>query len=375
MTSSLKGIRVVEYSPQYSGAYCTMVLAALGAEVIRIEPPKHNDNAASVYETASLCRGKRRIRMNPHNEKAREFLFRLLKTADIFVVDDDEETIDALSLTYDILSKRCPQLIYCACSSFGTTNNLFPKSVPDLIIQGLTGAMYITGSDAEHPCRCGLDMTEISTGIHAVLGCLAALLDRSRTGQGQCVDIAMFDVMMALLENPSIIALNTDISPKAVGNRDTSVFPYATLRAKDGCINISAGNDSLFARLVQALQIPELAHDPLFATNDLRMQNWTRLETLLNAAMGTKTIQEWCQILEAAGVPVGPILEMDKTLELSPIHERSLITTIHQPEIGDIKCITPAVHLSDSPISTDVFNAEPCDFDTLESPLSDPYNS
>ncbi|MBQ9396387.1 MAG: CoA transferase [Proteobacteria bacterium] len=366
MTKSLEGVRVVEYSPQYSGAYCTMVLAALGAEVIRIEPPESTACTAAPYEQASLRRGKRRIRLNLQNEKAREFLFRLLDTADIFVVDADVETIQSLDLTYEALSKRSKRLIYCACSSFGMTGSFSGKSLPDLIIQGLTGAMFITGCDAEHPCRCGLDMTEISTGIHAVLGCLAALFERRKTGTGQCVDIAMFDVMMALLENPCILSLNTDFTPTAVGNRDISVFPYATLRAKDGCINISAGNDSLFSRLAQALGIPEIATDSRFATNHLRMQNWPDLEKHLNAAMETKTIREWQPILEAAGIPVGPILEMDQTLQLCQIRERNLITTVHQPGTGDIRCITPAVRLSDSPIDTEVFNQEPSDFEEIQ---------
>ena len=362
MTKALEGIRVVEYSPHYSGAYCTMVLAALGAEVIRIEQPADVDLTADVYEMASLCRGKRRIRMNLNKEGAHDFLCRLLNTADIFVVDADAETLRSHNLTYDALSKLSKRLIYCECSSFGRTGSFSDKSVPDLIIQGLTGAMHITGSDAQHPCRCGLDMT----GDGAVLGCLAALFDRRKTGLGQCVDIAMFDVMMALLENPFIIAMNTDDTPTAVGNRDTSVFPYATLRAKDGCINISAGNDSLFSRLVLALGIPEIATDPRFASNHLRMQNWPSLEGYLNSATQNKTIHEWQQILGAVGIPVGPILEMDKTLQLCQMRERELITTIHHPGTGDIKCITPAIRLSDSPINTEVFNQEPCEFESMQ---------
>lgn len=353
---ALEGIRVIDFSRILAGPFCTMMLADLGAEVIKIERPGKGDdsraygpfvNDESLY-FMSVNRGKKSVTLNLKNPEALEFLLGLIDTADIVVENFKPGVMDHLGLGYERLSARNPRLIYCSCSGYGHSGPFALKPAYDLIIQGISGMMSITGPDPEHPCKVGMSIADVDTGVFAALGCLAALYQREKTGRGQQVDIAMFEVLMAILENAATRTLNTGKAPTAIGNRHVTICPFASIRASDGFFNIAAGNDSLFAKLATALEDPELATDPRFATNDLRLQNWTALEQRLNDAASKKTIAEWCEILDKAGVPAGPLNDMTAALEHPQVEARHIVQTVEHPNAGPYRCVASAVRLSDS---------------------------
>lgn len=354
--SALEGIRVIDFSRILAGPFCTMMLADLGAEVIKIERPGKGDdsraygpfvNDESLY-FMSVNRGKKSVTLNLKNPEALAFLLRLIDTADIVVENFKPGVMEHLGLGYETLSARNPRLIYCSCSGYGHSGPYALKPAYDLIIQGISGMMSITGPDPEHPSKVGMSIADVDTGVFAALGCLAALYQREKTGRGQQVDISMFEVLMAILENAATRTLNTGKAPTAIGNRHVTICPFASIRASDGFFNIAAGNDSLFAKLAEALGDPELSTDPRFASNDLRLQNWDALEKRLNGAASHKTIAEWCEILDKAGVPAGPLNDMSAALEHPQVAARHIVQTITHPTAGDYRCIASAVRLSDS---------------------------
>lgn len=354
---ALDNIRVVDFSRILAGPFCSMMLADLGAEVIKIERPQKGDdsraygpfvNDESLY-FMSVNRGKKSIELNLKNEKAHDFLLRLIDTADVVVENFKPGVMDHLGLSYETLRERNPRLIYCSCSGYGHTGPYQHKPAYDLIIQGLTGMMSITGPDSEHPYKVGMSVADVDTGVFAAVGVLAALYQRTRTGVGQYVDIAMFDVLMAILENAATRCLYTGVPPTAIGNHHATICPFATIRASDGFFNIAAGNDTLFIKLANALEAPEMATDPRFLTNDSRLQHWPELEKCLNDAASKKTIAEWCEILDKAGIPAGPLNNMAQALKHPQVKARGIVTTIPHPVAGDIQCIASPVRLSQSP--------------------------
>lgn len=354
---ALEGIRVIDFSRILAGPFCTMLLADAGAEVIKIERPQKGDDSRAygpfIHDESlyfmSVNRGKKSLELNLKNPRALDFLLHLIDTADVLVENFKPGVMDHLGLSYETLSRRCPRLIYASCSGYGQTGTYSHKPAYDLIIQGLTGMMSITGPDPQHPSKVGMSIADVDTGVFAALGVMMALYQREKTGRGQHVDIAMFDVLMAILENAATRCLYTGQSPQAIGNRHATICPFASIRASDGFFNIAAGNDTLFVRLVEALQIPEAATDPRFLTNDSRLQHWDELEKVLNEAASHKTIAEWCDILDRAGIPAGPLNDMNAALRHPQVQERGIVTTIPHPVAGDVKCIASAVRLSDSP--------------------------
>lgn len=353
---ALEGIRVIDFSRILAGPFCTMLMADLGAEVIKIERPGKGDdsraygpfvNEESLY-FISVNRNKKSIELNLKNPKAHDFLLKLIDTADVVVENFKPGVMDHLGLSYETLSARNPRLIYCSCSGYGHSGPLAMKSAYDLIIQGITGMMSITGPDGDHPYKVGMSIADVDTGVFAALGVVTALYQREKTGLGQHVDIAMFDVLMAILENAATRTLNTGKPPTAIGNRHVTICPFAAIKASDGFFNIAAGNDALFVKLANALEDPQMAEDPRFLTNDSRLQNWDALEARLNAAASKKTIAEWCAILDEVGVPAGPINNMAQALENPQIEARKVVTTVHHPVAGDIRTVATPVRLSDS---------------------------
>ena len=353
---ALEGIRVVDFSRILAGPFATMVLADMGAEVIKVERPEKGDDSRAygpfVHDESlyfmSVNRGKKSLELNLKNEKARELVLKLIDTSDVVVENFKPGVMKKLGLGYEVLSARNPRLIYCACSGYGQTGPYSCKPAYDMIMQGLSGIMSITGPDGAHPYRVGMSIADVDTGMFAAMGIITALYQREKTGRGQLVDIAMLDCMMSILENAACRTLNTGKAPTAIGNRHVTICPFGSIRARDGYFNIAAGNDALFVKLVDALEVPELAGDARFATNDLRLQHWPELEAALNEAASKRTIAEWCEIIDRAGVPVGPLNTMMEAVSHPQLEARGTVTTIPHPVAGDIRCIGTPLHLSDS---------------------------
>lgn len=353
---ALEGIRVIDFSRILAGPFATMILADMGAEVIKIERPVKGDDSRaygpfvegeSLY-FMSVNRGKKSIEVNLKNPKALEFILKLIDSADVLVENFKPGVMEKLGLGYETLKIRNPRLIYCACSGYGQTGPYAHKPAYDMIMQGLSGIMSITGPDSDHPTRVGMSIADVDTGMFAALGILTALYQREKTGRGQLVDIAMFDCMMSILENAATRTMNTGKAPTAIGNRHVTICPFCSIRASDGFFNIAAGNDDLFLRLAEALEAPEMASDPRYATNDLRIQNWPSLEKDLNDAAGKRTIAEWCERLDKAGVPAGPIHTLKEACAHPQLEARQTLVTIPHPVAGDVRCVASPLHLSDS---------------------------
>ena len=353
---ALEGIRVIDFTRILAGPFATMVLADMGAEVIKIERPGKGDDSRaygpfvegeSLY-FMSVNRGKKSLEVNLKNPKALELILKLIDTADVLVENFKPGVMEKLGLGYETLKVRNPRLIYCACSGYGQTGPYTHKPAYDMIMQGLSGIMSITGPDPDHPSRVGMSIADVDTGMFAALGMMTALYQREKTGRGQLVDIAMFDCMMSILENAATRTMNTGKAPTAIGNRHVTICPFCSIRASDGFFNIAAGNDDLFVRLAEALEAPEMASDPRYATNDSRLQHWPSLEKDLNAAAGRRTIAEWCERLDRAGVPAGPINTLKEACAHPQLEARQTLVTIPHPVAGDVRCVASPLHLSDS---------------------------
>lgn len=357
MAMALDGVRVVDFSRVLAGPYCSMILADLGAEVIKIERPVTGDDTRaygpfiqgeSLY-FMSVNRGKKSITLNLKNPKAIELLQSLIKTADVVVENFKPGVMKKLGLDYEALHKLNPRLIYAASSGFGQTGPWSQKPAYDLIVQGLSGIMSLTGSVGGNPRKVGISIADIDSGIYTALGVLAALFQREKTGRGQLVDISMLDCMLAILENAATRYMATGVVPRSIGNRHAIITPFSTIEASDGFFNVAAGNDSLFAKFAQCIGMAFLSADPRFDTNDHRAQNWDQLSALIHEATRQKTVQVWLDMLEQEGIPSGPINTIDKTLSNPQILARDMIRTFNHPVAGEVKCVASPLKLSDSP--------------------------
>lgn len=357
MSKALSGIRVIDFSRILAGPYCTMMLADLGAEVIKIERPVKGDdsraygpykNGESLY-FMSVNRGKKSIVLNLKNEKAKNFLIKLIQTADVLVENFKPGVMERLGLDYETLSQVNPRLIYASASGFGQTGPYAHKPSYDLIIQGMSGMMSITGPDANTPTKVGMSVADVDTGIFTCVGVLAALYQREKTGRGQHVDIAMLDCLLAILENAATRCLYTGIAPTALGNHHAVICPFATVQTSDGQINIACGNDTIFAKFSNLIGEPWMPTDPRFDTNFHRNNNWDELSVVINNATRKRTSAEWLAIFDAEGVPSGPINTMKEIVADPQVHARGMIQEIPHATAGSMQAIASPVHLSENP--------------------------
>lgn len=351
---ALEGIRVVDFSRILAGPFSTMILGDLGAEVIKIERPKTGDDSRaygpfvedeSLY-FMSINRNKKSIALNLKNKAGLDFVEKLIATADVVVENFRPGVMKKFGFDYESLSKRYPRLVYCSCSGYGSTGENAAKPAYDLIIQGLSGIMSLTGRDAQSPTKVGFSIADIDTGIYAALGIITALYQRHNTGKGQYVDIAMYDCMLSLVEHAAMRTLYTGTAPLAVGNRHTVICPFASFQASDGLINICAGNDNIYQKLCIVLGDPELGTDPRFITNDLRIQNWDALNARMTAAVSKRSVKEWCAIFDTEAIPAGPINDLAAALDNPQIADRQMIAEVDHPVVGKVKCVASALHLS-----------------------------
>ncbi|MGI5830057.1 MAG: CaiB/BaiF CoA transferase family protein [Bradymonadia bacterium] len=358
MSKVLEGVRVIDFTRVLAGPFCSMILADLGAEVIKIERPETGDdtraygpfiNGESLY-FMSVNRGKKSITLNLKNPKSVALLKSLIKTADVVVENFKPGVMKRLGLDYEALSAINPRLIYAASSGFGQTGPWSQKPAYDLIVQGLSGIMSLTGTPGGKPNKVGMSIADMDAGIFAALGIMAALLQREKTGRGQLVDIAMLDCMLSILENAATRYMATGVVPEAIGNRHAIITPFTMVEAKDGYLNIAAGNDVLFGKFAQCIGMAFLATDERFNTNDKRLQNWDALSALINEATRQKNVQLWLELLEKEGIPSGPINTMDKVVENPQVLARNMVMEMQHPVAGKVRCVGSPLKLSDSPI-------------------------
>ena len=357
----LSGITIVDLTRVLAGPYCTMVLADLGARVIKIEAPDGGDdsrrygpfvNGKSAYFMA-MNRGKESIALDLKVEADRTIFERLLERADVLVENFRPGAMERLGYGWETLHARHPRLIYAAASGFGHSGPYAPKPAYDMVVQGMGGIMSITGHPGGPPTRVGASIGDITAGLFTAIGIASALHHRHASGQGMKVDVAMLDCQVAILENALSRYFLTNQSPQPLGARHPSIAPFAAFATGDGHIIIAAGTDALFGKLAAALGRPALARDARFLTNDLRAEHVDALAGTLEATLKERGSAEWLALLEAAGVPCGPINDIAGIANDPQIRARNMIVTIDDPEAGPLKLAGNPIKLSafDDPAS------------------------
>lgn len=353
----LEGIRVLDLSRVLAGPYCTMMLADYGADIIKIEPPGDGDDSRAFgpfvgKESAyfmSLNRNKRSITLNFKHQQEVELFQEMVKKADVVVENYRPGTMEKFGLGYDELKKINPRLIYAACSGFGHTGPYRDKPAYDIIVQAMGGVMSITGPENGEPTRIGASVGDIMAGMFTAYGVMMALFHRERTGEGQKVDVGMLDCQVAVLENAIARYVTSGIVPKPLGNRHPSITPFASFTAKDGHIIVGAGNDRLWQKLCNLLERPDLLTDPRFLDNAARTANVKELSAILDSIFIHKTISQWLDELEAAGLPCAPINTIDKVVNDPHIAARNMIIEVEHPVAGKLKMAGAPVKMSAAP--------------------------
>ena len=314
----LAGVFVVDMTRVLAGPFANMVLRDLGAQIIKVEPPQGDDSrgfgpflpdGASSYFVSLNC-GKRSIALDLKNEAGREVFADLLGSADVLIESFRPGVLARLGFDDRRIRTLNERLVYVTCSGFGYTGPDADRPAYDMIIQGRSGLLSITGTESGETVRVGSSIADIVSGLYAVIGVLAGLLRRERGGEGARgarVDIAMLDSVVSVLENALARYQATGVEPGPLGSRHPSITPFETFRTADGQIVIAAGNDRLFARLCEVLEVPELASDPRFAANSARTDHRDALKAALEAALAGRGTEDWVGELEAAGVPVSPV--------------------------------------------------------------------
>lgn len=362
MSGPLTGIKVVDLTRVLAGPFCTMTLADLGAEVLKIEKPGSGDdsrafgphlNGESAY-FMSINRGKKSLTLDLKSEQGREIFLKLIDQADIVVENFKPGVMKKLGLSYETLSQRNPKLIYCASSGFGQTGPYSSRPAYDLIIQGMGGLMSITGPGPGQPTKVGSSIADILAGMFSVIGILSALHHRNATGKGQMVDVAMLDCMVAILENAIARFTGSGVDPVPIGNRHPSIAPFTSVKTSDGYINIACGNDQLWNKLCELIERSDLANDSRYSSNQSRCEHMEDLLPELNAAMGEKTSQFWLEKLEAGHVPAGPINSISQVLSDPQVLARKMLVELMHPVVGLTKVPGTPVKLSETPAEVNV---------------------
>ena len=356
--SPLDGIRVVDLSRVVSGPFCTMTLADMGADVIKIEEPGRGDESRAFGPPflggespyfLSINRNKRSCTVNLKCEDGRAVLHRLVARADVLVQNFRPGAMERLGLDYAALAARHPRLVYCSISGFGDSGPDAARPGYDLIVQGESGLMDLTGEPDGPPTRVGTSIADLTTGLMAAQGILLALYARQTTGRGQHVRLAMLDALVSLLTYNTGNYFATGEAPTRRGNDHPSVAPYQTLRAADGWINLGIANDALWRRYCDAIERPDLRDDPRFATAPARVRHRTELIPVIEALSLLRTVGEWTDLLGAAGVPCGRIRNVAEVCNNPQLTERGRIVERPHPTAGVVKMIGQPIELGDTP--------------------------
>lgn len=350
----LEGLVVLDLSRVLAGPYCTMILADLGAEIIKIEIPGQGDDSRAFApfvgeESAyfmSLNRGKKSITLNFKQPKDLEIFWQLVDKADILVENYRPGTMEKLGMGYEEIKKRNPQLIYCAISGFGHTGPYSPRASYDMLAQAMGGVMSITGEPGRPPVRVGTSIGDITAALFGTIGIMTALHVRKQVGEGQKVDISMLDCQVAILENAIARYETTGKAPQPIGTRHPSIAPFQAFKTKDYYVIIACGNDALWAKLCKVMNIEHLIDDPKFKTNRDRISNLDELEPLINGITVTKTTDEWVKILDGVGHPVGVINTVDKVVTDPQVLSRNMIVEIEHPVAGKMRVAGNPIKMS-----------------------------
>ena len=359
-TGPLAGMKVIELAHIMAGPVCGLMLADMGADVIKVEKPDGDDSRRFVPpaiegESAAymmMNRNKRGLALNLKDPEAVQVLHRLLKEADVVIENYRMGTMERLGLGYDDLRAINPRLIYCEISGFGRTGPYAERGGFDLIAQGMSGLMSITGEGpGRPPVKTGAPVSDITAGIVAAMGVSAAYARMLQTGQGQKVDTSLFEAAITQTYWQSAIAFATGVAPGPMGSAHPLNGPYQAFQTADGWINVGAANQRNWLRFLDVIGAPELNDDPRFASNHDRMQHLKDLEEILNDHLRHETSEVWLARMERAGLPAGPVLDILQMQADPQAHARDMIVGVDHPVAGAVKTLGHPVKFSETPAS------------------------
>jgi crotonobetainyl-CoA:carnitine CoA-transferase CaiB-like acyl-CoA transferase len=354
----LAGMRVLELAQIMAGPTCGMLLADMGADVIKVEKLPGGDDARGYREPRVngesapflvLNRNKRGIALNLKHAAGREVLLKLVERADVLTENFRKGTLEKLGLGYDVLAQVNPGLIYCAISGYGRTGPFADKGGFDLIAQGFAGLMSITGEPGGPPAKTGNSVADINGGILAALGIAAAYAHKLKTGQGQVVDTSLMEAALQQTYWHAAIWFATGGTPGPTGSAHILTAPYQAFRTADGWINIGGANQANWERIAEVLGHPEWRDDPRFATNSARMANLPALVERMNAVLVTRSQAQWVEAFDAAGVPVGPVHSVGEALSHPQTLARGMVVDLEHPKAGATKALGCPIHFSATP--------------------------
>lgn len=353
------GLIVLDLTRVLAGPYAAMLMAELGARVIKIEPPRTGDDSRHIGPFVktksggtksgyfmSVNRGKESISLDLKADGDRAIFEALLARADVLIENYRGGTMEKLGYGYEALAEKYPKLIYAGISGFGHTGPYSHRPGYDIVAQAMGGIMSLTGHPGSPPTRVGSSMGDLTGGLFATIGIATALYEREKTGRGQKVDISLMDSQVAILENAIARYVATGQIPGPLGSRHPSITPFAAFKVADGHIVIAAGNDQLFARMAKVLNRPEWVSDPRYATNPARMEHWQALHAEMEGVLEAKPRAAWLALLEAEGIPCGPLNNVADVMEDPQVAARNMIVTAHDPDIGDLRMQGNPIKLS-----------------------------
>lgn len=346
MDKPLKNIKVLDFTRVLAGPFATMLLGDLGAEIIKVEPPQGDearswppalDNGESGYFCA-LNRNKKAITLNLKDPRAQNIVARLVREVDVVMENFTPGVVQKLHIDYETLSMENPNMVYCSISGFGQYGPYRDKKAYDPIIQGMTGLMSITGEKGRSPVKVGVPITDLVSALSSVIAVQAALLYRKETGKGQYIDVSLYDSMVSLLTIMATEYFATGIAPGRYGMDHIHRVPARAFETKDGSyVQVAATNEVMYPKFCRVLGIPELIDDVRFNTNKKRLENRELIMPILEEKMRTKNGDEWLRLFEEAGLPCGPISNMEEVFKDPHIKAREMCLEIEHPVAGKIK--------------------------------------
>ena len=355
----LSKIRVLDLTQVMAGPFCCQILADMGADVTKVEPPGTGDQARQAMgfklegeDTAAFLavnRNKKSVTLNLKEDEAREIFYRLVSEADALVENFRPGVTKKLGIDYETLKEINPRLIYASISGFGQTGPYAMRAGYDLIAQGMSGVMSVTGEPGGPPAKCGIPIGDLSAGLFCAFGILTAYVAREETGRGQYIDTSLFEGALALSIWETAELWSTGRIPQPFGSAHRLTAPYQALETRDGYVNVGANNQRLWARLCNALGREDLIEDERFATNAGRMENRAELVEELEAATKEKDTDEWVEILLEAGFPAGPIYNYKEVFEDPHTAAREMMVEMDHPVEGAVKGLGIPVKLSETP--------------------------
>jgi crotonobetainyl-CoA:carnitine CoA-transferase CaiB-like acyl-CoA transferase len=354
----LSGLTVLDMTRVLSGPYCTMMLADMGARVIKVEQPGKGDdtrgwgppfqNGESSY-FLSVNRNKESLTLNFKQPKGRQVLDKLIASADVLVENFRPGTLERQGLGYSAVSALHPRLVYCSISGFGQTGPRRSEPGYDAVMQGEGGLMSITGPGGGTPYRLGVAIADIVSGMFAAYGVAVGLLARERMGQGQFIDVGMLDSVAALLTYQAGICFATGQAPPRLGNQHPTIVPYETFTASDGNVVVACGNDSLFVKFCAVIESPGIAEEERFATNKARVENQDALRPLLADRLRTRSRAAWLDALKSSGVPCGAVRDLAEVLADPQLIERMMVLPMTHSVAGEINVMGVPVKMGSTP--------------------------